>query len=209
MGTTTSAREPSELVVFDESAGDPGDVQDTERTEPDPPRAFGGRLLGAVLSGAGVAVLVGAIVFLRHDGPGAAVVQPTVRPAVTAAAAPASASPPAPIPARPASAAPGADATPSGTPALTTLTVLNNSRITGLASQTADVLRDRGWAVATIGNYTGRVPVTTVFYPAGEEAVARALGSALPAVQQVLPRFDGLPGDGLSLVVTQDFPAAG
>jgi hypothetical protein len=86
------------------------------------------------------------------------------------------------------------------------LTVLNNSRRTGLAHEVAAEVGRRGWPIAQVGNFTGRIPVSTVYYPPGEEPLARLLARQFPAVQRVLPRFTGLPGHGLTLVVTREWP---
>lgn len=209
MGTTTQEHDPVGATGYSEPAGEFSPAPGRE-PENDPTRPPASRLRGAVVCAAGVVVVVAAVAFLRHDT-GVTSLPPAPAPRPPAAASPASmADSPAENPDDSAT-FPGSPANgPAGTTtALTTVTVLNNSRTTGLANQTAGVLRKQGWAVATIGNYTGRVPGTTVFYPAGEEAAAHALGDAFPAVQQVLPRFEGLPGDGLSLVVTGDFAPPG
>lgn len=157
--------------------------------------------------------VVAAGLILRGVGATAATPRPTAAPR---AAAPQPGSPSAaqPTPAdRSAASAPTASApaltvpptAPTGTVTATTVTVLNNSRITGLANQSAAVLRDGGWAVAGVGNYTGRVPVTTVFFADGRESAAHALADAFPSVQRVLPRLDDLPDGGLIVVVTSDF----
>jgi hypothetical protein len=102
-------------------------------------------------------------------------------------------------------------APPSATakPALTKLpvTVLNNSRRTGLAHRVAAQVAGGGWPIKLIGNFTGRIAVSTVYYAPGQETVAAALARQFPAVQRVLPRFQGLPGSGLTLVVTREWPA--
>lgn len=87
------------------------------------------------------------------------------------------------------------------------LTVLNNSRRSGLAHRAAAQVADRGWPIRLIGNFTGRIPVSTVYYAPGQQAQGRLLAREFPAVQRVLPRFDGLPGHGLTLVVTREWPA--
>jgi len=89
------------------------------------------------------------------------------------------------------------------------VTVLNNSRRTGLAHRAADQLTAGGWPIRQVGNFTGRIPVSTVYYASGQESAARALADQFPAVQRVHPRFRGLPGSGLTLVVTREWPAAG
>ena len=63
-----------------------------------------------------------------------------------------------------------------------------------------------GWPVARTGNYRGRIRSTTVYYPAGLEASAREFASRFPSVQRVLPRPENLPGEGLTVVLTRDFP---
>ena len=68
----------------------------------------------------------------------------------------------------------------------------------------------RGWQVAQVGNFAGRLPVTTVYYGPGDadqEAAARQLAEEFPHVDQVLPRYAGLPPTpaGIVLVVTKDW----
>jgi hypothetical protein len=87
------------------------------------------------------------------------------------------------------------------------VTVLNNSRRTGLAHRAAAQVASGGWPIRQIGNFTGRIRISTVYYAPGQADVARALAHQFPAVQRVLPRFRGLPGSGLTLVVTREWPA--
>lgn len=121
----------------------------------------------------------------------------------------------------PSSRTPGPEETgaePTGTPAPTAtstapaqaapelpLLVLNNSRIHGLATRAAAELRAGGWPVRGTGNFRGRVEMTTVYYAPGEEASARRLVADFPKVRRVAPRFPGLPGSGLTVVVTRDW----
>lgn len=90
-------------------------------------------------------------------------------------------------------------------PAHPPLLVLNNSRITGLAARAAAQFAAGGWPIADTGNFTGRIPVTTVYYEPGQEAAARALAAQFPAIRRARERFVGLPGHGLTVVVTRDF----
>src|SRR5262249_17499942 len=87
------------------------------------------------------------------------------------------------------------------------VTVLNNSRRSGLAANAAGQLSRGGWSIRDVGNFTGRIPVSTAYYAPGQESVARALAHQFQAIQRVLPRFQGLPGSGLTLVVTREWPA--
>ncbi len=83
------------------------------------------------------------------------------------------------------------------------LTVLNNSRIPSLAERQAARLRAAGWPVDVVGNFAGRIAATTVYYAAGQREQAAAVAVKIGA-RRVLPRFAGLPGRGLTVVVTRD-----
>jgi LytR cell envelope-related transcriptional attenuator len=102
-------------------------------------------------------------------------------------------------------------ATPSPTPRPTTpaeapVDVLNNSTISGLAHEVAREVAAKGWPIDVIGNFEGRIAESTIYYDAGQRQLALVLAHAMPQIQRVLPRFEGLPGTGLTLVVTRDWP---
>lgn len=111
--------------------------------------------------------------------------------------------PPAPAPA-PAPPAPPAPAPVAAAPELVPVLVLNNSRISGLAERAADRFEDAGWPVRDTGSLRGRIRATTIYYPPGQEDVARQFAARFPEVQRVLPRLANLPGEGLTVVVTRD-----
>ncbi|HEX8001966.1 MAG TPA: LytR C-terminal domain-containing protein [Mycobacteriales bacterium] len=98
-------------------------------------------------------------------------------------------------------------ATPSATPAARpALTVLNNSRISGLAARAARDFEAGGWRVAATGNLRGRTPRTTVYYDPGQQGAAAALRRQFPRIADARPRPAGLPGTGtLTVVVTRDY----
>ncbi|MFL6129729.1 MAG: LytR C-terminal domain-containing protein [Mycobacteriales bacterium] len=177
---------------------------------------LGARLLGGLLVLAGIALLVVGVLALRRGDqsvPGAA-----PAPTSTASQAPTTSQPsPAPTTAA-ATTAPSPAATTvapppaSGPPpaARVPLTVLNNSTISGLADRAAAAAQRRGWRIAQVGNFAGRLPVTTAYYTPGngaEERAARLLAAEFPQVGQVLPRYAGLPPTpaGVVLVVTRDW----
>jgi hypothetical protein len=83
--------------------------------------------------------------------------------------------------------------------------VLNSSRIKLLAAGAADDFKRGGWSIAFVGNTTYRARMTTAYYAPGQEAVARRLMAEFPAVQRMLLRPAGLPGKGLTVVVTRDY----
>ena len=92
---------------------------------------------------------------------------------------------------------------PPAGPVQPALTVLNNSRIPTLAQTAAGRYRAGGWPVATIGSFRGRIVATTVYYLPGQRQQAREVAAAF-GIPRVLPRFAGLPGSGLTVVVTRD-----
>jgi type IV secretory pathway VirB10-like protein len=183
------------------------------------------RLLGGLLALAGVALLVVGLLALRggeESPPGAA-----PAPTTTASPPPATTAQPTPTatPTTPPATTPPATTPPATTPrptaATTTvappppvarapLTVLNNSTVAGLADRAAAAAERRGWEVAQVGNFAGRLPATTAYYTPGnaaEERAARQLAAEFPQVARVLPRYAGLPPTpaGVVLVVTRDW----
>lgn len=92
-------------------------------------------------------------------------------------------------------------------PLVVPITVLNNSRRSGLAERAAARFERGGWPVALTGNYRGQIPATTVYYDPGMEASARAFAASFEGIVRVLPRFSGLPARGVVVVLTKDFAA--
>jgi hypothetical protein len=170
-------------------------------------------VLGALLALAGVALGIGALYLLRDEAPtdGPTVALPTVT--ATATTTPTATGTPAPTatptPSARSTATPTAVATtaaPTAVPApIVPVTVLNNSRITGLADRTAVRFRAGGWPVPVTDNYRGGVIAqTTVYYAPGQLASAQRFARQF-GIARVLPRFSGLPGRGLTVVLTRDY----
>lgn len=193
-----------------------------------PATPLGARLFGAALAVLGVTLLVVGLVTLRGkhpDGarPGAAASPsasvsgppstsasggPTGGPTTTAGSSP-SGTPSASGPASTSATAGPTSARPPASPRAP-LTVLNNSRIRGLGDRVAGQVGERGWTIALVGNFAGRIPVTTVYFTPGDAAGQRAaqeLAAEFPGVQRVFPRYVGLPPTpaGIVLVVTRDW----
>jgi len=177
----------------------------------------GQALAGAALSVCGVALGIVVLLWIT-DGPvgdtsadglstaqaarEAANAPSTTVPSSTAASSTASS------PAAPAPAAGATTASPPAAPSpVVPVTVLNNSRRSGLAARAAAQFEAGGWPVAQTGNVRGRIPVTTVYYDPGLEASARAFAEAFDGVARVRPRFEGLPARGVVVVVTREFAA--
>lgn len=99
---------------------------------------------------------------------------------------------------------------PPTTVAVVPLTVLNNSRVHHLAADTADKFHAAGWPIAMVGNFSGRVAETTAYYEPGngaQRAAARRLAREFPKITRIAPRFSGLPGHGLTVVLTRYYAA--
>ena len=73
--------------------------------------------------------------------------------------------------------------------------MLNQTSRAGLAGEVADRLRAEGLDRRAVGNFRGVVPATTVYYPPGQEAAARAAADDLPTPPRILPRFSNLSDD--------------
>lgn len=175
---------------------------------------------GPAVAVAGVLALIGLLLFL-NGRPGPAAGSGPVMAAAAGTPSRPPTSPPGPAAASEAtgpaasatasasvSAAASAPASAAPAPALPVLTVLNNSRITGLAHRAAAQFAAAGWPVGTIGNFTGRIAATTVYYPPGLRSAAEQLAARFPGLTRVLPRFAGLPGSGLTVVLTRYYAAA-
>jgi hypothetical protein len=86
------------------------------------------------------------------------------------------------------------------------LLVLNNSRIHGLALTGKATFERGGWTVLGTGNFSGRLPQTTVYYSPGFKAAAQTLARQFPTVTTVLPRTSAVPGSApLTVVLTRYF----
>ena len=167
---------------------------------------------------AAVAAVVGVIVVLlvlnnrptpAGPGPGAVAEKPaSARITESPSASPSASSSPSPTASAtaPPVSEPSATQSPAQTAAtLVPVTVLNNSRISRLAARVAADLRRHGWPVRKTGNFTGRIRATTVYYAPGQRASAMRLARTFAQIRRVEPRFAGLPGHGLTLVVTRDW----
>jgi hypothetical protein len=117
-----------------------------------------------------------------------------------------------------ASAAPTGSATPSAEPsdgattdppatpeppARAPVVVLNQTRVGGLAAETADALRAGGWEVLETGDFSSGVPQTTVYFPPGLEDVAATLDAEWDGIDRVMPIFSGLRDDVLTVILAE------
>ena len=181
----------------------------------------GARLIGALVALVGVVLLVVGVVALGGGDSGSSGAAPAPSPSVaTSPATPSRASGSPSVSRSGTTTAPHTTVAPpprpSSTPSRQTtgarapLTVLNNSTIRGLADRAAGEVQNRGWQVAQVGNFGGRLAATTVYYTPGDgagQAAANELAREFPQIDQVLPRYAGLPPTpaGIVLVVTKDW----
>jgi len=173
-------------------------------------------LAGALVAVAGVLLGIGALLWATDTPGGDPALQatssrtaqesPSVLPSPSAL--------PSVAPSRPAVAvsptvgqsSPAAALRPAAVPKLP-LTVLNNSTRGGLADRAARRFQAGGWPIKLTGNFTGRVSATTVYYAPGQLASAQLLQRSFAGLTRVRPRFAGLPGSGLTVVLTRSFDA--
>ena len=155
-------------------------------------------------------VVIGLLLALNsnphRDTAGPALISPTPHPVAVSSSSPASSPRPTPTTSTPATRVEG-NRTSRPVAPLLPVSVLNNSRRSGLAHQAAAQVAAHGWPIAKVGNFTGLVPISTLYYAPGQLASARRLAEQMPAIQRVRPRFSGLPTTGLTLVVTREWPA--
>jgi hypothetical protein len=89
--------------------------------------------------------------------------------------------------------------------AIVPVSVLNNSKITGLADRGAARFRAGGWPVKLTGNYRGgSIARTTVYYAPGGLASAQRFARQF-GIARVAPRFPGLPTTGMTVLLTRDY----
>lgn len=76
--------------------------------------------------------------------------------------------------------------------------IYNGTDVTGLATATAELLRDRGFVVTEVGNAPTPTAVTTITYGPGRRIHAELLAVELPGARLV----EGVVPDGVDVVVT-------
>ena len=165
-------------------------------------------LAGAVVAVAGVLLGIGALLWATDAPSGSPTVTAnqaqTTTVSSTAPSAEPTASFSAPAPLATAPSPSPTDTTPALAPKLA-ITVLNNSKVSGLADRAAKRFKAGGWPIRDTGNFTGKVTDTTVYYAPGQQASAERLQQSFSGLVRVRPRFATLPGTGLTVVLTRDY----
>ena len=100
--------------------------------------------------------------------------------------------------------------TPTPTPAVAKVpvVVLNQTTVTGLAARFQKELEAGGWRVSGIDDFRGNVPATTVYFPPGLRAAAKALMAQFPQVGRIRPAFTGISTTQLTVILGKDFPTS-
>ena len=91
------------------------------------------------------------------------------------------------------------------------LVVLNNTKVTHLASDAADLFRQAGWKVTSFGNYKNNILSTCAYYDpnvAGAKEAAALLQSEFGDILRTKPKFSGLPAGPIVVVLTSNFTTA-
>lgn len=137
--------------------------------------------------------------------------EPDARPAAPTATSPAPSPAPTPSPSPTSSPTPTPErATPTPSPTPTAepepardlpVVVFNNTGRTGLAAQYAAQARSAGWDVTGVGNWRGRIPQSTVYHPAGQQAAAEQLARDL-GIGRVRERVAPMRADRLTVVLS-------
>jgi hypothetical protein len=130
----------------------------------------------------------------------------------TATSAPASSAAPVSDPSPSAGAPPSESAPPAG-PVRAPITVLNSTKIAGLAGKVGDQFSAGGWQVNQPGAYSAAdVAVTTVFFAEGDPVQQEAANQLIAQFPDITggpaPRFfdiPGMPDPGLVVIVTGDW----
>lgn len=187
--------------------------------DPRPPGRRGGSLLSVLASSAlaavAVVLLVGVLILAFGENedsteagaPTAAVATPSPAPTLQLTPTPLASPPPSASPSPSPSRSPRPSATPSV--ARPSVVVLNQTVVTGLAAKVRDRLEAGGWTVTGIDDFRGNVPATTVYYPPGLQAAARALMAQFPEIGRIRPAFPGISTTQLTVILGKDFPTAG
>ena len=99
---------------------------------------------------------------------------------------------------------PSPSPTPSPTPEVRRddigVSVLNATRVQGLAAQVGGRVTQAGWTLLGVGNWRAGAAQTAVHYPAGREKEAELLAEDL-GIGATAPAVQGMAGDRLTVLV--------
>jgi hypothetical protein len=85
------------------------------------------------------------------------------------------------------------------------IVVFNQSAPGGSGDVAAQQLRDKGWTVFKVDDFSGNVSTTTVYYPAGLEKAAKRAARALSGDVRTREKFSNLSDTRLTLILTDDY----
>ena len=91
--------------------------------------------------------------------------------------------------------------TTTGTASQPRVDVLNQSAGGSAAESTADGLRERGWRVGRVDDFSGNVRTTTIYFPPGLRSEARELAAEFESAPRILPAFSTLSPRRLTVIL--------
>lgn len=178
--------------------------------EPGPVRLLAGLFLTQLLAVIAIAAVLTVVVSSLGGGLDddvSAGTKPADRSSATTESPPASTpsqTPPASASSSPPATTTSAPATVSSTPVdadRPRVDVVNQSAPDGAARVVAARLRERGWRIGRVEDFSGNVAETTVYYPSGMRRDARLLANDLPGSLRVLPGFSTISGSRLTVIL--------
>lgn len=90
--------------------------------------------------------------------------------------------------------------------AMASVRVYNTTAIQNLAHEVAAEIESRGWTVTAVGNLSGAVSESTLFYSPSAHAAARHLAAEFSGIRRLEPNsVAGFTTSGLTLVLTSDW----
>jgi outer membrane biosynthesis protein TonB len=82
-----------------------------------------------------------------------------------------------------------------------TVSVLNNSGVTGAARAFSAKVTGAGWTLGGVGNWTGSIGANTIYYPAGLQGEAQLLSDDVD-IDRVLPSVAPMRMDRLTVILS-------
>jgi hypothetical protein len=82
-----------------------------------------------------------------------------------------------------------------------TVSVLNNSGITGAARAFSAKVTGAGWTLGGVGNWTGSIDGNTIYYPAGLQDEAQVLSGDV-GIQRIRPSIAPMRMDRLTIILS-------
>jgi hypothetical protein len=168
--------------------------------------------VGAVV--AVILVLIGLGGHSSGNSPGPGVVSattpriviPSITPTHSASSTPSTSPTPTPTKTATHTAAPPQHHQHTSPTAMAAVRVYNTTAIQGLAHHVAAEIEARGWQITAVGNLTGALTESTLFYSPGDHAAAKHLAAEFSGIRRLEANsVAGFTSSGLTLVLTANW----